>query len=240
MEERKAKALDRFVAQLQERLEDKVWAIYHFGSTAKGMGGPESDIDVLVVFSNAQEREVMEVVGEISFDIACEMGEGIEGVVISEEEYRKEIGWSPFLWEAVEHGRTLFARSSSTEWDLKFQPYVELSKDYLGYARDALQEKKLRLAIDTAYHAAELLVKDLIMSTNTTLASSHGGIIGQFGNLLILPGQIEKELGKNLHISLELRAKARYKPESQVSEEDARFVLSVVERLHEIANERLP
>lgn len=239
MEKVKEKALERFVALLQERLKEKIWAIYHFGSTAKEMGEPESDIDVLIVFSNAQEREVMEVVGEISFDIACESGEGIEGVVMSEEEYREGIGRSPFLWEAVEHGRTLFARSHSTEWNLQFQAYSELSKEYLGYARDALQEKKFRLAIDTAYHASELLVKALIMSTKTPLASSHGGIIGQFGKIFILPGQIEKELGKNLHIALELRAKARYKPESQIHEKDAQFVLSIAERLHEIAKDLL-
>jgi uncharacterized protein (UPF0332 family) len=51
-----------------------------------------------------------------------------------------------------------------------------LAEEYLSYAREALDAGKLRLAIDSGYNSCELLVKSLIMSTGSSLSSSHGGM----------------------------------------------------------------
>jgi len=239
MTSNKKKVLDKFAAQVQELLKDRLLAIYHFGSTAKGIGSQESDIDVLIVFTQIEEKDVLEMVSETCFRIACETGEVIEPVLMSEQEYKEGIGNSPFLWEAVKKGKAIFTQVSGTEWELDFSDYLGLSSEYLGYAKDALKEGKLRLAIDTAYNACELMVKALIISTETALASSHGGIVGQFGKLFVVTGLVDKEIGKNLHMALELRAKARYKASAKIEREDAEFVLSLAKRVYEIAKEKL-
>jgi len=232
----KNEALNRFVKEIRELLKDKILAIYHFGSTAKEeIDTPDSDIDVLIVFTNIGERELLNIVSEISFEIACDTGEVIEPVLISESEYKEGMGKSPFLWEAVVNGRPIFTNITGTEWKLDFADYIKLSLEYLGYAKDALKENKLRLTIDTGYNACELLVKAMILSKGETLASSYGGVIGQFGKLFVVTKLVDREIGKNLHLALELRAKARYKLHVQISKEDAEFVLSLAEKILELA-----
>lgn len=43
------RALSEFVAQLQERLNGDLLSVILFGSRARGVDGPDSDLDVLVV-----------------------------------------------------------------------------------------------------------------------------------------------------------------------------------------------
>ena len=237
MEDNKRKAVEKFVSRLKERAEDRIYAIYLFGSMAKGRSRPDSDIDVLVVFSGSGGEKVWDDVLDLSFEISCELGEVIQAVLMSEEEYRASVGRSPFLWEVVEHGEALFQREAATQWELDFQEYIELDREYLGYASDAAAEGKVRLAIDTAYNAAELLVKALIISKKASLASSHGGVVGQFGQLFVVPGEVSAEVGRNLHRALNLRAQARYRPKAHLTEEDAQAVLSLAQTLLKFAEE---
>ena len=72
--ERKGKALEKFVLELEKRLNDKIWGIYLFGSFAKGTAREGSDIDLLVVYSGIEERRFLEVVSEIGFNILMETG----------------------------------------------------------------------------------------------------------------------------------------------------------------------
>lgn len=122
---------------------------------------------------------------------------------------------------------------------MDFTDYLELSEEYLNYARDALAQGKLRLAIDSGYNSCELLVKALIISAGASLSSSHGGIVTQFGKLFVLTGELPQELGRSLNLSLELRAKARYKPKTDLSPTDAEVVVSLAGELLKAARQRL-
>jgi len=233
------KILEDFTSELKARLGEKILEIYLFGSTAKGTATEESDIDVLVVYSDIEERRVLEVASEISFKIACEEGKLIETVPMSKQEFEQSLGRSPFLWEVLEFGRPLFTKLSATEWEFDFSDYLELAEEYIGYAKDALNENKLRLSIDSGYNACELLVKALIISTKNPLAFSHGGIVGQFGRLFVLTKKVPEHLGRNLNLALDLRAKAGYKPRTQLQLKDAEFMVNLVEELLVIAKKEL-
>ena len=102
-----------------------------------------------------------------------------------------------------------------------------------------MNENKLRLSIDTGYNACELLVKALIISTRNSLASSHGGIVGQFGRLFVLTQKLPEHLGRDLNLGLDLRAKARYKPGGQLQQKDAEFIIDVAQELLKIAKKEL-
>ena len=180
------KIIERFVSELKERLGERILGIYLFGSSAKGMATEESDIDLLVVYSDLEEWSLLEVASEISFKILCEEGKLIQTVPMSKDEFEESLGRSPFLWEVLKFGKPIFTRLSGTEWELDFRDYLELAEEYLTYAEDALNENKLRLSIDSGYNACELLVKALIISTGNSLTSSHGGIVGQFGKFFCL------------------------------------------------------
>lgn len=230
---------DRFATELKERLGEKVLGIYLFGSAAKGTATEESDIDILVVYSDIEERDLLEVASEISFKIVCKEGKLIETVPMSKKEYEQSLGRSPFLWEVLKFGRPIFSKLSGTEWELDFRDYLDLAEEYLHYAKDALNENKLRLSIDSGYNACELLVKALIISTKNSLVSSHGGIVGQFGKLFVLTKRVPEPLGRNLNLALDLRAKARYKPRVQLQVKDAEFIINLPEELLKIAQKEL-
>lgn len=239
MKVRKERAINRFVSEIRSSLGDNISAILLYGSTAKDIAKEESDIDILIVYSGIDEQKVLEVASEISFKIACEENELIEVVAMSEEEYNRCLGRSPFLFEVLEFGKPLYTILSGTDWELDFSEYLELAKEYLDYSEDALKEGKIRLAVDVGYNACELLVKALIISKRESLASSPGGIVGQFGRLFVLNGEIPENLGRDLNLALELRAKARYRPKSQLKEADAQFVVNLARELLTIAQKRL-
>jgi len=237
--ERKGKALEKFVLELEKRLNDKIWGIYLFGSFAKGTAREGSDIDLLVVYSGIEERRFLEVVSEIGFNILMETEELIEVIPMLKEEYESSLGKSPFLWEVLRFGVPIFTRLKGTEWKLEFRDYLQLAEEYLRYAQDALKENKLRLVIDSGYNACELLIKMMIISRGKPLASSHGGIVNQFGKEFILTKRVPEHLGRDLHLALELKAKARYKPRAQFDVKDSEFVINLADELIFIAKREL-
>lgn len=228
-----------FASKLKELLGRKILGVYLFGSVAKGVDIEESDIDILVVYSGVDERHLLEIASGISFNILCEYGKLIETIPMSKQEYEKSLGSSPFLWEVLNFGSPIFTTLSGTEWELDFREYLELASEYIGYARDALKENKLRLSIDSGYNACELLVKALIISTKNPLASSHGGIVSQFSKLFVLTQKVSQHLGRDLNLGLDLRASARYKPRAQLQTRDAEFIISLAQELLQIAKKEL-
>ena len=117
--------------------------------------------------------------------------------------------------------------------------FCDLVPEYLSYAKDAFRESKLRLSIDSGYNACELLVKALIISTKNPLASSHGGVIGQFGKLFVLTKKVSVDLGRNLNLGLDLRAKARYRPRAQLQAKDTEFIINLAQELLLVAKKEL-
>lgn len=231
--------LDYFTKQLRDALGEKIVGVYLFGSVAKGISTPESDIDVLIIYSEITERKLLKIASEISFKILCRYGRAIEAIPMSKLEFEKSLGRSPFLWEVLKFGRPIYTTLAGTRWDLDFKEYIILSKEFLGYAEDAVREGKIRLAIDTGYNAIELLVKALIINTKNPLATSHGGIVVQFSKIFVLTKELPRDFGRNLNLCLDLRASARYKPRAEISIKDAEFVISYAKKLLEFAEKKL-
>ncbi len=235
----KKRALNEFKNEIRKRLGRLILGIYLFGSVAKDTFKAESDIDVLIVYSGIDERTLLETASEITFDLACRYGELIEVVSMSKEEYDRSLGSSPFLWEVLEFGIPLYTTLKGTKWELDFKGYLDLGTEFLGYAKDAMEEGKLRLSIDAGYNAAELLVKALIINEREPLSSSHGGIVGQFGRLFVLTGELDRRTGRDLNLSLDLRGQARYKPDASLGSTDAETVIALAEKLLQFARKRL-
>lgn len=120
--------IERFTSELRERLGEKILGIYLFGSVAKGTATDESDIDILVVYSDLDERSLLEIASEVSFKIVCEEGRIIEAIPMSKEEFEKSLGRSPFLWEVLEFGKTIYTSLTGTEWKLDFRDYLDLAE----------------------------------------------------------------------------------------------------------------
>lgn len=223
--------ISSFTKEMRDSLGGRILGVYLFGSVAKGAASEGSDIDLLIVYSDMDERRLLEVASEISFNLACKYGKLIEVIPMSKREYDKLLGRSPFLWEVLKFGKPIYTTLTGTEWHLDFKEYIKLAKEFLGYAKDALGSGKVRLAIDTGYNAAELLAKALIINTKNPLAASHGGVVAQFGKFFVLTKELPQEFGRNLNLCLDLRASARYKPKAELKINDAEFVIDYAEKL---------
>lgn len=234
----KEEALDEFKERLLEAFKEKIVGVYLYGSLGKGEARPESDIDVLIVYRDVKKSKLLDELSAIAFEVACKYGELIEPIMLTEDEFKHQVGRSPLLWEVLEHGRALLPVEGLTKWEMDFKGYMELAEEYVRYAGDALDESKIRLAIDAGYNAIELAVKALIMNTGTSLAP-HGGVIQQFGQLFVKTGKVSGELGKEVHKALILRAQARYVPTAALNKEDGEVVVSLAQKLLDICRKEL-
>jgi uncharacterized protein (UPF0332 family) len=225
--------LNRFKRKLFKRInKNEIFGMYLFGSYSKNCATKYSDIDVLVIVSDkCKMTEIGDKVDEVCFDIACECGDAPEVLLMDKIEFKRGLGTSPLLWEIVNYGKALFIKEKMTEWELEYKGYLRLAEEYLKAAKYVFKGKLLRLAIDAGYNAAELIAKCLIISTKTSLASTHSGIIGQFGKLFVLTKKVEPEIGRGLRKALRLRALARYKPEAKITKQNADFVINLAEKL---------
>ena len=114
MEKGKERAIEHFTSRLKSHLGGKILGVYLFGSVAKEKDTPESDIDLLVIYSDIDERSLLEVASKISFNLACEEGQVIEIVPMSKEDFNHSLGHSPFLWEVLNFGRPIFTKLTGT------------------------------------------------------------------------------------------------------------------------------
>jgi len=51
--------------------------------------------------------------------------------------------------------------------------------------------------------------------------------------------KVSEDLGRNLNLGLDLRAKARYKPRAQLEPKDAEFIINLAQELLKIAQKEL-
>ncbi len=93
------RALSEFVAQLQDRLNGNLLSVTLFGSRARGMGGPDSDLDVLVVVER-DDLAVRRTIRYLAADVWLAHGAFISTRV-----------WSRERMERMEREPTLLGRN---------------------------------------------------------------------------------------------------------------------------------
>jgi len=97
------RALSEFVAQLQEKLNGGLLSVTLFGSRARGMGGPDSDLDVLVVVER-DDLAVCRAIRYLAADVWLAHGPFISTRI-----------WSREKMELMEREPTLLARNIQRE-----------------------------------------------------------------------------------------------------------------------------
>jgi uncharacterized protein (UPF0332 family) len=114
--------------------------------------------------------------------------------------------------------------------------YLNLAYEYLEGAKESLKANRVRIAIDTGYNAAELVAKALLLLEIDMIPSTHGGIIGEFGKLYIKTEMIDRNIGRNLNKALDLRNKARYIYNAEISFAEAEEIIKLAEDMLNIAD----
>lgn len=93
------------------------------------------------------------------------------------------------------------------------------------------QSQFRRMMIDLGYNGAELATKGLILLKDDMLPSRHSGIVRRFSELYIKTEIIEKTIGRNFHICLDLRNKARYVARVELTKKEGELVLNTAKYL---------
>ncbi|ABO49069.1 DNA polymerase, beta domain protein region [Desulforamulus reducens MI-1] len=82
-----AEAIQEFSDRVKSQLQDNLIEIRLYGSTARGMYTPDSDIDILVVVKD-KSNKVWHAIHDIAFDVGFERDLLLSVIVDSEEEQR--------------------------------------------------------------------------------------------------------------------------------------------------------
>jgi len=215
---------------LQDEIKDKIAKIILFGSYAKGYETVNSDIDIMV-FTTAG-KEIEKIILDKIYDFMVKHNVPLE-VVVSNI-YDLYLSPDYFTYNVVHHGVEVYSMEKSELKRQMIKDLYSLAEEYLNAAEDVLEKEHFRLAIDAGYNSAELSAKALILLKEDDLPGSHGGVVSLFGQLYIKTGEIDKELGRALNTTLELRNKARYKPNVSFGKDDVEPVLHLAKTLIKI------
>lgn len=218
-------------SDIGHQITKMVW----FGSTLKKRSHKDSDVDILIITRNGEA--IRDRIADILLDFQMGTRVPIEIVTSSIDELYPLT--DPFLRNVLTYGREVYSMSEKNLRISAATNYLSLAQEFYDSANDTIKRGHLRLGLDGAYNSAELAVKGFLAMKITDLPGSHGGIVQRFSELYIKPEAIEREIGRGLNRSLELRNAARYKLTTKISKEEANLVLSLAGDLITLLEERL-
>lgn len=218
---------------LKTEVANHVVKIILFGSQAKGSATESSDVDVMVFTADGArtEKALMDHV----HDFMVESGTPLEVVtagiadLISPRDY--------FVYHVLQHGIEVYSMEKTQIKKAMVESILGLCDEYLDSAREVLRNNRVRLSVDAGFNAAELAAKALILLKQDDLPGSHGGVVAMFGQLYVKAGIVDRELGRDLNVTLKLRNEARYRPDATLTAENAATVLDLADRLVGLARD---
>lgn len=220
---------------LSSEVKDKIAKVILFGSYAKGIAKPDSDIDILIFTTDGIEVE--KAIMDKAYDFMMEYNAPLEVLISGIDELFLYQDY--FTYNVTRYGVEIYAMEKEKIKIAMLNDIKDLAEEYFESAREVLEANRIRLAVDAAYNAAELAAKGLILLKKDDLPGSHGGTVNLFGQLYVKSNELDKNIGRGLNNALKLRNMARYKPDALLTKEDARGVLDLAEKLIEIVSEKV-
>lgn len=225
-------ALECFIQYLlSSSAKEQIARIILFGSVARGDANEESDVDVLV-FGFGDMHKLSEECADASLETILESGELVQPLVYCISDLFPP--GSYFLLKATQDGREIYRMDGNELKNKEIGGYLDLAQEYLEVAKNSLNDGCYRVAVDTAYTAAESCVRGLLLMKLSELPKSHRGLMAKFGELYIKNTELPKDIAKALNINLELRGKARYDAYILIDKGDAEDAIQLAEDLMKI------
>ena len=114
---------------------------------------------------------------------------------------------------------------------------LELAEEFLTDAKDLLNAKRLRSAIDRAYYAMFHAAQAMLFARGIK-PKTHVGVIRAFGKEIVEKGLIEKKYGRFLNEAFDARLAGTYEVFAKLDEELAEEIVEkagmFVEKIKEI------
>lgn len=110
---------------------------------------------------------------------------------------------------------------------------LRLAEEFLEDSKLSLEHSNLRPAINSAYYAMFHAAQAALALRDITPPKSHKGLRERFGKEIILEGLLERDLGRKLTRTFEMRQKSSYDVYASFGEEGVRRVVEDAERFLE-------
>lgn len=228
---RKLRAVDNFIEGLLNQPErNQLGRIILFGSALEGDITAESDVDLLVL-GTGDLQALRRACAAAAFETSLATGERVEPLVFPLSYYYHPT--SPFIHQLRQRGKEILGMSEHELKRTLLAGKHRLAADYLRVAKYVCENGDYRQAVDLAYNAAEAAVKGLLLLELEELPRTHGGLINRFGDLYVRTDKVPSQMGRDLHMALEIRARARYVDEAVINQADAEEVIALAEALLE-------
>lgn len=228
---RKLRALDDFIeGLLSQPGHHQLGRIILFGSALEGDITAESDVDLLVL-GTGDLQTLRHACAVAAFETSLATGERVEPLVFPLSYYYHPA--SPFIHRLRQRGKEILSMSEDELKRTLLAGQHRLAADYLRVAQYVYENGDYRQAADLAYNAAEAAVKGLLLLELEELPRTHSGLINRFGDLYARTGKVPPQMGRDLHMALEIRARARYVEEALINQADAEGVITLAEALLE-------
>lgn len=222
-------ALQHFVkVLLNSPAREQIAKIVLFGSVAWGDPQPDSDIDVLV-FGTRDLEAVRETCYDASSNVPAP--HNVESIVVPVS--RLLVPDSYLIYSALRQGKEVYTMDEAELIRQAAENYYWLAHEYLTGAEWSLKQGHLRIAIDSAYNAAELCAKAFLLGQVDRMPTRHGATIRLFSDLFLKTERLPSRLGKSLNQALENRNKARYAYEAEISNMMAQETIALARELLE-------
>ncbi|MFQ6058222.1 MAG: HEPN domain-containing protein [Anaerolineae bacterium] len=227
----KLEALMVFLEELlRSPVRSEIAKVILFGSALEGDVGEESDIDLLV-FGIRDRQAIRNMCAEAAFQTGLRTGESVQPLVYPLSRYYHPASF--FMHRSARRGKEVYSMEEKALKMALLEGKYGLASSYLRVARYVLANGDYREAADLAYNAAEALVKGLLLIEMDALPKTHGGLVNRFGDLYARTGKVPAEWGRDLHLALETRSRARYEEEATIAREDALAIIALAEKLIE-------
>ena len=120
----------------------------------------------------------------------------------------------------------------------EIKDYLVLAQEYFDGAESSLVNGRYRIVVDTAYNAAEVCVRGLLLLKLPELLRSHGGLLTKFGELYVKDGSLPKRVATDLNLILELRNRSLYSLRVLIDRRDAQDAIELAETLMKALKEQ--
>ena len=232
------KVIEQFRAGLREAFPTEFSGLVLYGSYARGEETEGSDIDVIVLFKNADAAAASKTkVGELAYSVLVASDAFVSPVPMSELKYW--MGRSPFFINVKREGIFIFSEEAA-ELKTEIETLMSAAEDSITGARVLHESGLFGFAASRAYYAMFYAASAALLTKGLTF-SRHSGVISAFGHHFAGVGILPRELHTTFSEAQDLRHLGDYGlepfPESTAAdqlENARRFVDAVRGHLEEV------
>ena len=202
--------IEQFRAGLREAFASDFRGLVLYGSYARGEEIEGSDIDLIVLFKDAETAAASDsTVGELAYRALVESDVLVSPMPMSELKY--QMGRSPFFLNVKREGIFVLSEEA-VEFSTELAKLMNAAEDSIAGAKVLHQNGHFGFAASRAYYAMFYAASAALLTKGLTF-SRHSGVVSAFGHHFARAGILPQELHTTFREALTLRHLGDYSME---------------------------